>query len=425
MDFLRKHPEKLILGLALIALLASIALLLHSLSKTRTDVTEMAKEVQAAANGGSDIKLLDPETSFGPDVHAVLTDPKVKFETLPPEAAPPLRGSLYEPVDYIFCYNEACNKLIPYAADKCPFCGTEQPPKKDGGPKSNDRDNDGIPNHVEQKYPFLNPDNPNDALQDQDKDGFLNVEEFKANTDMENATSIPPLGTLLRIGKLVDKPLPIMLKKISRNNSDDPAAWTITVQTYDPAKKAWRSRLTAVGKTIDGFALRSATFEESPKPPAKPTGILVVAPETGGEPYTLKEGKETSEHDKYVNLGYLISRNAQYLNKGGVRFFTSKVGDVLSLTRGREPNLITEKYKIESIAPDLVLILRTEPATPPGTEPVRIKVSPFNPRTDFTPQATTGAPGMGMEGMMMPGMEGGDPAMMGQPGSMMPGGRAP
>lgn len=424
MDFLRKHLEKLVLGLALIALLASIVLLLHSLAKTRAYVAEKATQVQAAATGGKVIEPLNPDTVF-PDVNAVLTDPKVRFETLPSEATPPLRGSLYEPVDYIFCYNEACNKLIPYAADKCPFCGFDQPPQTtDRGPKGNDRDNDGIPNHVEQKYQFLNPDNPNDALQDQDQDGFLNGEEFKLNTDMENPASTPPLGALLRIGKLVDKTLPIMLKSISRNNSDDPAAWTVTVQTYDAAKRTWRNRLAAVGKTIDGFTIRSAAFEEPAAPPGKPTPVVVVAPEAGGEPYTLKQGEKVSEHDKFVNLGYFLSRNAQYLNRGGVLFYTSKVGDVLTLTRGREPNLRTEKYQIESIAPDAVQILRTEPAPAQGAEPLRIKVPPFNPKTDFIPQAALGATGMGPEGMMMPGAEGGDPAMM--PGyNMVPGGRVP
>ncbi len=420
MDFLRKHLEKLILGLALIALLASIALLLGSLAKTRAAVAQMDTEVQDAANGGGDIEPLVPETDF-PDVAAVLTDPKVKFETLPAEGTPPLRGSLYEPVDYIFCYNEACNKLIPYAADKCPFCATEQPPKKDGGPKSSDRDNDGIPNHVEQKYPFLNPDNDSDARQDQDQDGFLNVEEFAASTDMESATVFPPLGALLRIGKLVDKPLPIMLKKISRNNSDDPALWNITVQTYDAAKKTWRSRLTAVGKTIDGYTVSKAALEEPAKQGGKQTGVVVVAPEAGGEPYTLKENVPTNDHDQYVRLGYLVSRNAQDLTRGGVRFFVNKVGDTITLTRGRDPDLITEKYQIESIAADGVMILRTEPPAAPGAEPVRIKVPPFNPKTDFTPQATPGGAGMGMEGMMMmPGMESG-----GEPGQMMPGAMVP
>jgi hypothetical protein len=433
LDLLRKHLEKLILGLALIALLASIALLLHSLTKTRTDVAEMTKEVQAAANGGSDIKILG-DSDFE-DVPGELTNPKVKFDTTPTEGTPALRGNLYEPVDYIYCYNEACNKVIPYAADKCPFCGKDQPPKPDGGPKSNDRDNDGIPNHVEQKYPFLNPDNPYDALQDQDQDGFLNVEEFKANTDLENATSIPPLGALLRIARLVGKPLPIMLRRINRNNSDDPAVWTITLQTYDTAKKTWRSRLTAVGKTVDGFTIRSAAFEQSSAPPAKPsakpsakptasqTGVVVVAPETGGEPYTLREGKNLNEHDQFVSLGYFLSRNAQYASRGGVRFYTNKVGDTLALTRGRDSTQITEKYLIESIAADAVQVLRTDPPAAQGTEPLRIKVPPFNQRTDFTPQMTTGGVGGDpMGGPRVPG--GGGPGVPGVPGDL-PGGRAP
>ena len=195
MDFLRRHVEKLILGLALLALLASIALVLRSLTNTRTEVNKTVEESRQAANGGRPIELLDPD-SFG-EVYKELSDPKVRFDTLPTEATAARRGSLYEPADFILCYSEACSKLIPYDADKCPFCATAQPDKSGKGVA--DRDADGIPNSIEQKYAFLNPDNPQDARLDQDQDGFLNVEEFRAGTDMQDPKSTPPLGTALRL----------------------------------------------------------------------------------------------------------------------------------------------------------------------------------------------------------------------------------
>jgi len=412
LDFLRRHVEKLILGLALIALLVSIALLLRSLSESRRVAAAKVDEARLAANGGGVIAPLDPGPLGGGAIE-VLNDPRVKFDTLPGESAPALRGSLYAPADYTLCYNESCNKLIPYDADKCPFCGTEQPPKEKGGPSNSDRDGDGIPNHVEQKFPFLNPDNPQDALMDADQDAFLNGEEFKAKTDMQDPASIPPLATLLRLDKLIEKPLPIMLKRISRNNSDDPAKWQITVQLLDPAKRTWKNKLTTVGgKAVDGFTVRSAAFVEDPKQPGKQLGTVVVVPDGGGEPYTLTEGVQATERDKYLRFFYLVSRNAQYARQGGVRTLVYKQGDTITLTRGREPKQVSETYRLDSFTDKTAELVRTQPAPAQGEEPVRITVPAFNARSDFMPQAAT-TMGMGMEGM--PG------AMMGEPGMMVPG----
>lgn len=52
-----------------------------------------------------------------------------------------------------------------------------------------DSDGDGIPNSFEDAYASLDSDNPNDALQDFDGDGFTNLEEYLADTNPEDSTS--------------------------------------------------------------------------------------------------------------------------------------------------------------------------------------------------------------------------------------------
>ncbi|HUF60690.1 MAG TPA: LamG-like jellyroll fold domain-containing protein [Verrucomicrobiales bacterium] len=49
-----------------------------------------------------------------------------------------------------------------------------------------DRDGDGIPDSVEDRLDFLDPDNPADGAEDQDGDGVSNAQEFANRTDMTN-----------------------------------------------------------------------------------------------------------------------------------------------------------------------------------------------------------------------------------------------
>jgi hypothetical protein len=46
-----------------------------------------------------------------------------------------------------------------------------------------DNDGDGILNGYERQWPFLDPENPNDAGMDQDSDGATNLQEYRANTN--------------------------------------------------------------------------------------------------------------------------------------------------------------------------------------------------------------------------------------------------
>jgi len=416
LDFLRRHVEKLTLGLALVALLVSIGLLMRSLGASRKTAAEREDEARLAISSGGAIQPLDAGLTAG---NVYDTTP---LNTLPAEGASPLRSNLFLPPDYILCYNETCNKLIPYLADNCPFCKTEQPPKRDSGPSGSDRDGDGIPNHIEHRLAFLNPDNPADARMDTDQDGFLNVEEFKAGTDMQDPNSTPPLGMLLRLDRLVERPLSIKLRRVSRNNSDDPTRWQITVQTYDTARRTWRNRLTNVGKTVDGFTIRSAAFIDDPERAGRQLGTVEVLIEGETEPYTLTEGKDTNERTPYARLYFFVSRNPQHARMCGIRMLMHKAGDTLTLSRGRAPRVTSETYRIETLTPTGVTVVRTEPAPAAGAEPLRIEVPVFNARTDFAVQGMS----MGMDGAM-PGMPGMDPAMMGDPGMMpaAPGGMVP
>jgi predicted alpha/beta superfamily hydrolase len=66
---------------------------------------------------------------------------------------------------------------------------TPEEPEEPEEPVSTDNDKDGLPNDVEKRYGFLNPDNSGDADQDHDQDGLTNLDEYTRGTQLDNADS--------------------------------------------------------------------------------------------------------------------------------------------------------------------------------------------------------------------------------------------
>lgn len=116
------------------------------------------------------------------------------------------------------CVNPGCRHPIPYEAEKCSFCGAEQPPE--GKVPGGDSDADGMPDDFEEKYAFLNPVDPTDANADYDGDGFSNLEEFTAGTDPSLAASHPSKVEFLRVSALEEDTVPLLLMGSSRLSAE-------------------------------------------------------------------------------------------------------------------------------------------------------------------------------------------------------------
>lgn len=111
---------------------------------------------------------------------------------------------------------------------KCPYCGEQQ---QEELVVVLDADGDGMPDEWEKRF-GLNPANAADADEDADKDGFTNLEEYKAKTDPTDAKDHPDyLDSLKIVLPLKETYLPFVFTKATKI----PTGWRC--EFFDPKKK--------------------------------------------------------------------------------------------------------------------------------------------------------------------------------------------
>ncbi|MDX9981068.1 MAG: hypothetical protein RBU25_13665 [Lentisphaeria bacterium] len=362
MNFLRQHFEKLILGIVLTALVIGIIVVLLGIGKARGTVAEQRKKAEKALRSGKD---LAPDQARDLNLaNEALVAPGNRFAFLAAEGD--RRGSLLEPLPYLRCVNPRCNYLIPPDELVCRFCNAEQPPeKKDVYPEVEDRDRDGIPNYVEKHIPFLNPEDVGDAGLDYDLDTFTNLEEFRHDTNLANPASYPPLAVNLRLlDKPFNAPLPVVLRGIAANNSDDPAKWLLNFNVFNPQTRRFVLARFRVGETIpflsDGirrygpFVVASARRERRQAgEETKEIGIAVLT--WNEQDYTLVEGETPRDLALSASLLFLASRSRS--DEAALRAqmrYTPRQDEVFFLIH--RPSQRREGYNVVSIAEDKVVV---------------------------------------------------------------------
>ena len=271
MDFLKRHYEKVILVGLILGFIVLMIMAQLIISRTQ--------EVK-----DSDLEIPQPKADYDPD--AVKPDnkdfdpvykrehTKLVWNNATSRDAKAREDSgligFSDLVDVFaiaacpYCSDGETKVLIPLdnfstkeVARKCPKCGHELPPPTErkklhvGIKTEQDLDGDGIPNEVERKY-GMNPEDPDDALFDDDHDGFSNLVEIENGFDPRDPLSHPPYWWRLRLKDVKQIELPIRFKALNENNSKDKREWEFQFNTpHRRIKGRVDSTFCRIGDTVE------------------------------------------------------------------------------------------------------------------------------------------------------------------------------
>jgi hypothetical protein len=223
----------------------------------------------------------------------------------------------------------ACGKPIQFYAEKCPFCGAEQPGLPGDVDESHDSDMDGIPDQVEAEH-GLNSNDPDDADLDADGDGFSNIEEYRAGTDMTNPEDYPPLTSKIRLLDVQRSEFQLRFNAV-QEWIDGTLRFQINLRSLE---RTYFQQLGDVINDEKNGVFNVKVLEYLPEAPEGETLIL----EKDGENVRLIKNKEVTQYDLTARLAFLLDKKMFRLN-------VEETFDV----RGK-------KFKVVDISRDSVLL---------------------------------------------------------------------
>ena len=309
MEFLKKHYEKIILAAFLLVFIISLILLIVALNKSR-DIKEEDLKFPVKQ---PDYKKINPEDI---NYRKVLEAEMRWLPNTPRTEGDNNFSDLIIPYKVARCPNPECQKLIPrsYFVENgsCPLCKSalHDPISTSGVGPNADSDEDGIPDKDE-KLLGLNPNDPSDAQRDNDNDGFTNLEEYKAKTDINDPKSHPPLAKRLYVDSIKRGFLPTVLIKVTAHG-DDMKTWTIQMDET-VAGGAVKTRFYKLGAILtlnerkyEIKGIQSEVVEEKVDKRGtsfiKKTVYSITLQEEGDTPITAVEKKLVPENKESVKI---------------------------------------------------------------------------------------------------------------------------
>jgi len=278
-DWIQSHYEKLLLLVALVALLISSAFLVQQI---QADQEDFAFSVQRLSWKGSPVKRQDTLA-----LDAVLTEARELAST-------PLTVATRTTVSELRVGCIKCGRPIPYEAEECPFCLAVQP--EHDREETRDTDKDGILDSVELAW-GLDPQDMYDALDDLDGDGFNNLEEFRGKTDPKDPDSSPDPVVKLRVA--VIKAVPFYLRFVGTSKfGDGSVRYQLNMQSKE------RTYFAKLGDVILGYKVEN--YDPEGKGGAE---TLTMVRQSDKRSVDLIKGRPVTEQELKILFVSLLDRS--------------------------------------------------------------------------------------------------------------------
>lgn len=363
MEFLAKHYEKLILGACLLCLIGGIFLVVNGVTGEQKRLETTFSEANAQVGGNKILAALD--LSSLKKATDSLQDPRLRLAVVE-TVKDAKKGSLLQAKRYILCKNFQCGNLIHVKQDKCIFCGQSQDPYRDITAED-DTDGDGIPDLEEQKWDFLNHLDPYDAYFDYDGDGFLNLEEYRANTSMDDADDLPPLALLLRVIQVEKRKLPFVFVRVRTLDSELKSDWKMEFQVGRGARQAVKFN----EEILPGYKITRVNDAKD----------AVTVETSDGKSYTMPVGEVVEEEIPTAQMLYLAFRE-----RNSRKFFINrKIGEEFFLEKMKSGGSNREFYRILSgTGKEDLLVGQLD--VEKGQVVAEFKINPLDIKKDFLPE---------------------------------------
>ena len=291
MLFLKRHYEKILLGVLLTIFIGLLVFQFHLWQQSQKIKIDGILGFTPPPPNYTSIDFEAQDSPF--NVLANLTETPQWLKS------GKRRASSLEATDFMLPYKMAfcpyCRKMIP-ARDfpevnservgRCSLCHHDlKAPLRNKVNIIIDTDGDGIPDKDEVTL-GMNPNDPNDAAADFDDDGFNNFEEYIAGTKIREAKNRPPYHTKISVVDISRTVLPITIKMIDFKGKEDKNIAEVQIGIRDRIGRE-KSHYLKLGKS---FTCTAGTFT-----------IVDIVPKT--ETVTVRGTNTQTERDaSYVIL---------------------------------------------------------------------------------------------------------------------------
>ena len=197
-----RYYDKVVVVVALVILLISLAWLITAGVKQKQRVTDYMDEVEALKPAKSDVAPIDMEP-YNKAVKTV-TSPIKMLE------GDETKASFLLPERRVTCVNPACKKPVPFEASQCWACGEKQP--KVGDDDRELLNASGVPAKWLRDM-GLPPET--DVSLDLDEDGFSVLEEYRLKTHPKDKSAHPIYAEKLVLKDLKSMKLPLVFRGVN------------------------------------------------------------------------------------------------------------------------------------------------------------------------------------------------------------------